>query len=62
MFHLAYLGVMFDQSSPDQVGAKISENIIKLCFFRRLAIAGGTQWPNGEGWSTLVTTWEAWPL
>ena len=34
MFHLAYLGVMFDQSSPDQVGAKISENIINLCFFQ----------------------------
>ena len=44
MFHLAYLGVMFDQSSPEQVGAKTSEYIINL-FFQ----ATGYSW-----WHTLA--------
>ena len=63
MFHLAYLGVMFDQSSPEQVGLTKSEEFVTGLFSRQLATAGGTQWPNGEGWTTLVTIWwEAWPL
>ena len=62
MFHLAYLGVMFDQSNPEQVNDTSSKKHQLYFFYRRQATAGGTQWPNGEGWITLVTTWwEGWP-
>ena len=51
MFHLAYLGVMFDQSSPEQVGA------VKLeCINLFLQATGYSWWHTVAKWRRLDYT------